>query len=550
MLTPLLFDFMQSNGGPTYPSMRIFFALLVCFSCARPLPAQTPIIEADLTAQQADSLVALYNRAGTTRMSGDSRLAPQSDTHGDVGMLGGELVLAGRVRGSIVVINGSMRFEAGAHVDGDVHVIGGRVEGNELATAGSLLLYREMIRYDLRDGVLIHRADVGAAELRAGRDFDFGRTEFVVAARGGYNRVEGLPVHLGPRLRLGHSNPTVVESTIILRTADLENPGYTASIKQFMGGKRAAHVGVRWVDEVQPIEDWSLSDRENSLATFLMHRDYRDHYVRAGWVAYLNVGRDGLPSSFTVGYSKFDVSTAAVKDPFTLFYNNRSWRAQPFQQDTRYTVLFSRFTYDTRNDRRDPAAGWSTNVGIDMQVQAARYRYGIVDVRRYARLSPNAKISMRGFVAGSINGDSLPVFKQQTLGGDASLPAYELRQFDCGGDDTTVRTAVTPYYGCDRMALVQLEYQSNFRALSRVARRLGRDFGLLDNIRWVAFVNTGRAWIEEDGTLGSRLNRGTSDFVTDAGVGLRLGVFGLYLTTPLSERGNGAEFFVRLGPRL
>lgn len=530
--------------------MRIFVALLLCCGCAGGLRAQTPITEAELTAQQADSLVAFYNRAGTTRLTGDARLAPQSDTNGDVAMLGGELVLAGRVRGSVVIINGSIRFEGGARVDGDVHVVGGPIDGSELVTARTLSLYRELIRYDLRDGVLVHRADLGVAELRAGRDFGFGRTDFVVAARGGYNRVEGLPVHLGPRLRVGHSNPTVLEGTIIVRTSDFENPGYTASLKQFIGGKRAAHVGVRWVDEVQAIEEWGFSDRENSLATFLMHRDYRDHYLRQGWAAYLNVGRTGLPGSFTVGYSQFDVGTAAVQDPFTLFYNNHGWRAEPLQRDARYAVLFSRFSYDSRNDRRDPAAGWLANVGVDMQVEAARYRYGTVDVRRYARLSPNAKISMRGIVAGSINGDSLPVFKQQALGGNASLPAYELHQFDCGGHDTTVRAAVTPYYGCDRLALVQLEYQSNFRALSRVGRRLGRDFGLLDNIRWVAFVNSGRAWIEKDDALGSRADRGTADFVTDAGVGLRLGVVGLYWATPLSERASGANFFIRLGPRL
>jgi outer membrane translocation and assembly module TamA len=162
-------------------------------------------------------------------------------------------------------------------------------------------------------------------------------------------------------------------------------------------------------------------------------------------------------------------------------------------------------------------------------------------VRRYARLSPNSKLTMRAVAAGSIKGDSLPTFRQQSLGGEASLPAYELHQFDCSAHSFRG-------YGCDRMALVQLEYQSNFRALSRVARRLGGNFGLLDNIRWVAFIDSGRAWTEEAAT-GLRA-RGTSDFVTDAGVGLRFGVLGVYWAVPLSDRANDTNFFVRLGPRL
>lgn len=528
---------------------KIFSGLLICACYVPALLAQTPVTEAELASERADSLVALYNRAGTTRLTGEARLPPQSIVNGDLAMLGGELVLAGRVRGSVVVINGSIRFESGSHVEGDVHVIGGPVAGNESTRAGSITLYRELIRYELRDGVLIHRGDVVLEELRAGRDFKFGRTEFVIAARGGYNRAEGLPVHLGPRVRLGHSNPTFVEASLIARTSRLEHPGYAIELKQFIGGKRAAHIGMRWAEEVKAIEQWGFSDRENSLSTFVLHRDYRDHYTRSGWSAFLRVGRSGLPSAFTLAYSQYDLATAAVQDPFTLFYNNHTWRAEPHQRDTRFATWSAQFDYDTRNDRRDPAAGWQADIGVETEVDEARYRFGMIDVRRYARLSPNAKISLRGVIAGSMNGDSLPVFRQQALGGEASLPAYELHQFDCGGHDTTIRPNVTPYYGCDRAALVQLEYQSNFRALSRVARRFGRDFGMLNNIRWVAFVNSGRAWIEQD-AVGSRTDTGTADFVTDAGVGLRLGVLGLYWATPLSERASGANFFVRLGPRL
>ena len=517
--------------------------LLTALLLAVPLaaPAQTPITNAELTEEQTEFLIAFFNRPGTTRLTGDARLPPQSETS-DVAMLAGELTLAGHVTGSVVVINGSIRFEAGSRVDGDVFVVGGPVANPESANARSITLYRELVRYELNEGVLLYRRELVRDELSAGRAFDFGRTDVLIAARGGYNRVEGLPVQIGARLTLGHSNPSILEGSVIGRTAELDNPGYSLQIEQMVGGRRDARLGVRWADEVAPIEQWGLSDRENSLAAFLLHRDYRDHYNRRGWDAYFRIGKSGMPVDLTIGYSEFDVTPAVVNDPFTLFYNNDPWREEPQPRAARYTTLNTALRYDTRNDEREPAAGWLANVGVEVQVKGSeRYKFGVIDVRRYARLSPNTKLAMRALVAGSIDGDSLPVFHQQSLGGEGSLPGYELHQFDCGAHQVLA-------FGCDRMALVQLEYQSNFSAFSRVARRLGRDFGLLDNIRWLLFVNSGRAWTEVD-AAGLR-GRGTSDFVTDAGVGLRFGVLGLYWAVPLSDRGTQTNFFVRLGSRL
>ncbi len=503
--------------------------------------AQTPVTEAELTEEQAEFLVAFFNRPGTTRMTGDARLPAQSEVT-DVAMLAGELVLGGHVTGSVVVINGSIRFEPGSRVDGDVFVIGGPVTGAGDAAARSITLYRELVRYELNDGLLVYRRDIPRDELSAGRTFDFGRTDVLIAARGGYNRVEGLPVQFGARVILGHNNPTTFEGALIARTAELDDPGHMLRFEQFLGGRRAARVGFRWADETVAIEEWGISDRENSLATFLLHRDYRDHFGRKGWLAYLRLGRPGLPIDFTIGYSEFDVSGAVVQDPFTLLYNDDPWRPEPQQRDARFTLFNTALVYDTRNDEREPAAGWLANIAFELEVKGReRYRYGIIDVRRYARLSPNTKLAMRAVIAGSVQGDSLPAFRQQSLGGEGSLPGYELHQFDCSAHALAA-------YGCDRLALVQLEYQSNFRAFSRVARQLGRDFGLLDNIRWLVFVNSGRAWTEA-GAAGLR-SRGTSDFVTDAGIGLRFGVLGLYWAVPLSDRGTSTNFFVRLGSRL
>ena len=129
------------------------------------------------------------------------------------------------------------------------------------------------------------------------------------------------------------------------------------------------------------------------------------------------------------------------------------------------------------------------------------------------------------------------------------MPGYALYQYDCGGHDVQISGSTHfPYYGCDRQLVFQVEYQSSFGRLSRIGRQIGRDFGLLDNIKWVVFFNTGRAWTEND-ARGIRGN-GTDDFVADAGFGLRFGLLGAYWAVPLSAHRGGVNFFVRAGPRI
>jgi outer membrane protein assembly factor BamA len=124
-------------------------------------------------------------------------------------------------------------------------------------------------------------------------------------------------------------------------------------------------------------------------------------------------------------------------------------------------------------------------------------------------------------------------------------------QFDCGARDNVVTLdgrEFHPYYGCDRVALVQLEYQANFPYARRLAESAGIAASIGHNVRWVAFFDAGRAWIEPAARAGRP--GGDTDFSADAGLGLRLGPLGLYFAVPLSGRGQDLNFFVRLGPRI
>src|SRR5690606_25578433 len=106
-----------------------------------------------------------------------------------------------------------------------------------------------------------------------------------------------------------------------------------------------------------------------------------------------------------------------------------------------------------------------------------------------------------------------------------------------------------PYYGCDRLLLMQLEYEVRLPFATGIAQRFGWPFDIVDAPVGVLFVNAGRAWNEPGDLRGRR--RGQDAFAADGGFGIRLGPVGLHWALPFSGGGvDGVNFFVRLNSRL
>lgn len=541
-------------------------AALVAFLIAAVVPAAAQSPRPVLTDSVMAAAIDLYNRPATIRITGDSDVAAGTELVGDVAIVNGVFEVAGQVRGSVLVINGRVELRKGASIERDVLVIGGTIEGQDSASiGGSVAAYRETFSFQVQDDQIV-RIVQRPTEFTAGRDFDFGRTDIVVASRRGYNRVEGLPINIGPRLTLGRSNPTIFEGLFTFRTAagfnfDSNDWGYSLRADQYFGGLKAARIGIRAYSEIVPIENAGVSDAENSLAAFLFRHDFRDHYEREGWNAYLTIEPPGRPTGFSVGYAEEWHRPAGPRDPFSLFDNSAGWRTEPLAATGRLRFVTAAFRYDTRNVPDDPSNGWwlrleaergvggTLRYGSPVDLDApSTFAAGALDLRRYARLGPGSRLALRLFTAGSLDGDALPVQRQRALGGEGSLPAFVRNQFDCGAENNRQDAPFKPFYGCDRVALVQIEHQGEFGFLRRADIPWLRDLGLFESVRWVAFFDAGRAWTDAD-ARGIRTT-GQDDFAADAGFGVRLGRLGLYWAVPLSGSGSDLNFFLRLGSRL
>jgi hypothetical protein len=581
-------------------------ALSALLLAAAPAAAQEPaaasradtVSRMDLPPEVAEEVIDFFNDQRTLHFSGRTRIPEERAIKGDVAVLGGPLVVAGRIEGRVVVINGDVELLPGAVVDGDLTVVGGEITGMDAArVTGEVLSYTERLRY-------VHRGDrIARTERDRRRDRESGRgregrsgnATFLVSSGQSYNRVEGLPIHFGPVIETSGSNPFRLRALAVYRTENgpffrTERWGHDVSAEQFFGGRRELRVGGGVYSVVAPIEDWHLSDTENGLSTFLFHRDFRDHYERKGWNAYATVEPRGTPLSLTAGYRSERHSSLAAGDPWTIFDNGDAWRPQPLVGEGRLNAVYGTAKIDTRNDRDEPSNGWYVqgevehalddglvrpagfvvpfDRGFPRPLVPARpygaFTTGMLDVRRYNRIDPGSRLNLRLLVAGSLDGSELPPQRQHALGGEGTLPGYSLLELDCGA---RVERVVRPVggaepadpdapvfftgYGCDRFALAQAEYRGN---LSFRFNWSGRGWWDDDDeedgdgyreswdadVDWVLFADAGHGWSTRDG-LGD-------DTGVDAGVGLLFDELGVYAAVPL-RNGRGVNLFVRLGSR-
>ncbi len=205
-------------------------ALSALLLAAAPATAQEPgaaasradtVSRMDLPPEVAEEVIDFFNDQRTLHFSGRTRIPEERAIDGDVAVLGGPLVVAGRIEGRVVVINGDVELLPGAVVDGDLTVVGGEIHGagrGPRHRGGARVHGKAALRAPRRPH-RPHRARPAAGPRgRAGGGGLGGRAAFLVTSGQSYNRVEGLPVHFGPVIETSGSNPFRLRALAVYRT--------------------------------------------------------------------------------------------------------------------------------------------------------------------------------------------------------------------------------------------------------------------------------------------------------------------------------------------
>lgn len=558
-------------------SLLAFLLLAAALTATTDLEAQITPLDGPLPQSVAADVLALANAPATLRLPGSARIPPGSEVRGDVVVLGGSLDLGGRIEGRLIVVNGDLELTPGAAVGGSVRVLGGTVLGEEAATLrGGVEVYRAPLHYRVREGRVEGIDEEGAVPSRfLQTDLGFGRTRFTLRADGAYNRSEGLPVLFGPLIETSGRNPLVLEAFGIWRSVsglslETERLGYAFSLDQAVGGRGTMSIGTRAFSRIRPFEDRGLSDQESALSTFFLSRDYRDHYEVKGWDFYAELRPLYTPLRARLSFREEEHAFTPVEEPWTLGRGDAAWRPQPLVAEGTGRFLEGEIEWDSRNDPDHPSDGWWASIRAVHQLSGnlrrpadpqelghEKVRWGSVDLRRYARVSPSSHLRVRLLARGSLGGAPLPPQYQSTLGGEGSLPGHPRFAIACGAREERIPPPpegrdqeALAGYGCDRVSLAQLEFQQvlpfSWRPLPEGLA--DTDWSGIVQIQPIlsAFLNAGEGWAHDRGPAAPGSD---SPARADVGVGIATGSLGLYWAYPLNRKDRGANFFIRLNHR-
>ena len=536
-------------------------------------------------------VTSVWNAPTTRRVRGDFALAPTDTVRGDLAVLGGRARLAGVVTGHVVVLNGDASLIDGARIERSLTVIGGTFDSPERPNVGGeIRVWSAAYRYREVGDTLVADTDFFARWSRWMRDDErsgTGRTDsdLLVTTAHAYNRVEGLPIHVGPRFRT-RSGDTRVRAEVfgIFRTGDelrwtRENLGHRVLLEVRQGNRAGLAIGGRLFDEVDAVEKWQLTDSEVGLNAFLFTRDYRDYWQRHGGEGYVSLFA-GRGSELRASYGNERWTSRRMRNVLSIVNDDVPWRVNPLADEGVIKLLTVSATFDTRNSPEDPRAGWylrgqyehgdgnllRSTLPMNGSGTEVVYSRAQLDLRRYNRLGPHGSLNLRAVVGGWIDGDPLPAQRRFSVSGIDALPGFDFRRqlndTDVGtcavGDEQAYATRGRPSL-CDRMALLQVEWKGDFRInLFGNDEDIGDRRWVFSRMKadgaWVVFANSGRGWLV--GPRGSNAmlypNGSVPDirsWRTDLGGGFDFGNFGVYVAQAVSESGLSPNVYLRLGRR-
>lgn len=570
--------------------MRYRWAALLLLATPLPTLAQEQRAIPDLPRDVERRVESMRGDASARRLSGPVTI-PAGDAIATDVVVDGTLTLAGRIDGDLLVLGGDLLFVEGAAVTGDVLVVGGAISGAERATVGGTLLSygpaRPYARADERDA---NRDDAWEKDDRErdGRwrhprhDDDEGGIDLSVSIAGNYNRVEGLPVMFGPVIRTAGPNRLTISGQAIWRTEPSESLddeiGYRARVQQELFGG-ALRVGGEASSLVRPIETRGLNSTEAGLAAALFHSDLHDYYAEESWAAQIELRPTAFPLDAWLVYRVSEQGALEESDPWSLLNGDDAWRPQPIVARGDIATLLIGMKLDTRDDEDEPMRGFLGSVVVEHALDqdlglpafdvdgavAGGQAFDDVtiasaDLRAYLPVNRSSTLNLRGFVGGSVEETVLPPQFQRAIGGIGTLPGFSLFEGACGSRATRARLVrgvddaglnelsdepMLAAYGCDRVALGQLEYRGGFDVHEyEDERHHWHDVDV--SADWSFFVNVARGWAYGDMPF---VDRSDTETMADVGFGVLFDQLGVYVGLPVTGEDRSLRAAVRLQRR-
>jgi len=370
------------------------------------------------------------NKPASITYDGDKIVEEEETISANVVVKAGDLTVYGTIEGDVLVVGGTLYVKDGGVVEGNARVINGDIvkeengfiEGYMDKTRASTAGYRFDRGRFSRSG---YRLNAAWVDEMTNLDNFFYR----------FNRVEGHFFGLGSEKRYywdGYKRFSVHGS--VGWGAKSHRWRYNLGLaRQFALTTSSSDGGdiLEFGAEAHSLTDtkdqWIIGTNENTLATLLIHEDFRDYFGREGFSVHAGyfMRHDYITAQLKVAYVLDKYTSLDKRTEWSIFGGDKVFRPNPAIDDGRMRSIVVSPGFSTTTRTSYGQEGWS----LFGTSEFASTRYGsqfdfsqmTADLRRYQPLSRYDNINIRLRV-GTSSG-KVPDQKIFDFGGLSSLHA-------------------------------------------------------------------------------------------------------------------------------
>lgn len=356
------------------------------------------------------------NKKPTIVFNNDVAINEEDIINANVILINGSLKLDGKINGAIASLNSSLLIEKGSSVENNIYLF------NSSLKTDSLFDFRKVFCESASD--ITERDNSGF--LKSYRPhFRIKNDDFTGNGILRYNRVEGL--YIGVKSdRKYHWNGRKNYSFSGGFGYAFGNHRWTGNAEYYFwfGNENRIELGSELHSIIDSKDNWLIDDIENSLSSFFIHEDFKDHFLKEGWSVYLSQYLN-KNTVFQLSYNQENYKSQNVNTDWALFGGKKKFRNNPEVTNGLLKTLMLGAFYNSVDKYCYMPNGWDIEFHFEKTNGVESFNRVVLDVRRYQLFNNGHHLSGR-IRFGSSN-DILPEQKSFDIGGLGTIPGIAFK---------------------------------------------------------------------------------------------------------------------------
>ncbi len=246
----------------------------------------------------------------------------------------------------------------------------------------------------------------------------------------GYNRVQGLVVGMDVAVYCRELWHIKLQGSL--------GYGFEDQVRYRIGWQRSfikaspLTIGAYYYDQVASLDDWYMSNWENSLAALLFKADLKDFYGQRGWQIFLDQ-KLWQQHTFRIELNRRKFQSLARQTNWSLFYRNKAFRDNPAVIPEQATSVRLLWVLDWMDRDEFPNRGWSVEGISEYTHSDEMTTQGLfLTIRRLIPTFETQQLQMKLMFGARKGCDETAEQYLMDLGGIGSLAGYQDKEFKNG----------------------------------------------------------------------------------------------------------------------